>query len=107
MAGEDTPRKTPLRVAIAEDSGLLRAGIVRLITEAGHRVVAEASDGPGLLRAVEEQPPDVAVVEVAGVSLPRRTRPGWGSGRSGKGPGARRGRAGSRGTRRGGVRRGL
>jgi DNA-binding NarL/FixJ family response regulator len=64
MTGEGTTQKTPLKVAIAEDSGLLRAGIVRLITDAGHRVVAEASDGPGFLSAVEEQPPDVAVVDV-------------------------------------------
>ena len=63
MAGEDA-RKAPLRVVIAEDSGLLRAGIVRLITDAGHHVVAEAGDGPGLLGSVEEQSPDVAVVDV-------------------------------------------
>ena len=62
--GEDTPRREPLRVAIAEDSGLLRAGISRLVTDAGHRVVAEAGDGPGFLRAVEERTPDVAVVDV-------------------------------------------
>jgi DNA-binding NarL/FixJ family response regulator len=61
---EGATRKPPLRVTIAEDSGLLRAGIARLITDAGHRVIAEASDGPGLLSAVEEQPPDVAVVDV-------------------------------------------
>ena len=61
---EDTPKKDPLRVAIAEDSGLLRAGIARLITDAGHRVIAEASDGPGFLSAIEEHPPDVAVVDV-------------------------------------------
>lgn len=58
-AGEDAPRKPPLRVAIAEDSGLLRAGIARLIADAGHLVVAEAEDGPGFLRIVEGQPPDV------------------------------------------------
>ena len=62
--GEAATQKTPLRVAIAEDSGLLRAGIARLIIDAGHRVIAEASDGPGLLSAVEEQTPDVAVVDV-------------------------------------------
>ncbi|QIN83133.1 response regulator [Rubrobacter tropicus] len=61
---EDAARKASLRVAIAEDSGLLRAGIARLITDAGHRVIAEAGDGPGLLRIIEEQPPDVAVVDV-------------------------------------------
>jgi DNA-binding NarL/FixJ family response regulator len=62
--GEAATQKTPLRVAIAEDSGLLRAGIARLIIDAGHQVIAEASDGPGLLSAVEEQTPDVAVVDV-------------------------------------------
>ena len=62
--GEVAARKLSLRVAIAEDSGLLRAGIARLVTDAGHRVVAEADDGPGFLRAVEERPPDVAVVDV-------------------------------------------
>src|SRR5918997_4117001 len=64
MTGEGTTQKTPLKIAIAEDSGLLRAGIARLITDAGHRVIAEAGDGPGLLSAVEEHPPDVAVVDV-------------------------------------------
>ncbi|MGH3106771.1 MAG: response regulator transcription factor [Rubrobacteraceae bacterium] len=53
-----------MRVAIAEDSGLLRAGIARLITDAGHRVIAEASDGPGFLKVIGEQRPDVAVVDV-------------------------------------------
>ena len=62
--GEVAARKLSLRVAIAEDSGLLRAGIARLLTDAGHRVVAEAGDGPGFLRAVEERTPDVAVVDV-------------------------------------------
>ena len=62
--GEVAARKLSLRVAIAEDSGLLRAGIARLVTDAGHQVVAEADDGPGFLRTVEERPPDVAVVDV-------------------------------------------
>jgi DNA-binding NarL/FixJ family response regulator len=53
-----------LRVVIAEDSCLLRAGIVRLLTEAGHVVVAEAENGPDFLSAVEEYHPDVAVVDV-------------------------------------------
>jgi DNA-binding NarL/FixJ family response regulator len=61
---EDAPRRAPLRVAIAEDSGLVRAGIARLITDAGHRVIAEASDGPGFLKVIGQQRPDVAVVDV-------------------------------------------
>jgi len=60
--GED--REAPLRVAIAEDSGLLRAGLARLITDAGHQIVAEAGDGPGFLNAIEKELPDVAVVDV-------------------------------------------
>jgi DNA-binding NarL/FixJ family response regulator len=61
---ENAPRRAPLRVAIAEDSGLLRAGIARLITDAGHQVIAKASDGPGFLKVIGEQRPDVAVVDV-------------------------------------------
>lgn len=53
-----------MRVVIAEDSGLLRAGLVRLLSDAGYEIVAEAADGPSLLRAVEEHRPDVAVVDV-------------------------------------------
>jgi DNA-binding NarL/FixJ family response regulator len=53
-----------LRVAIAEDSGLLRAGIARLITDAGHQIVAEVGDGRSFLEAIEKDPPDVAVVDV-------------------------------------------
>jgi DNA-binding NarL/FixJ family response regulator len=60
--GED--QKTPLRVAIAEDSGLLRAGISRLITDAGHVIVAEAGDAQSFLNAIEKELPDVAVVDV-------------------------------------------
>jgi DNA-binding NarL/FixJ family response regulator len=62
--GDDVPPKAPLRVAIAEDSGLLRAGIARLITDAGHQIVAEAGDGRGFLNAIEKELPDVAVVDV-------------------------------------------
>ena len=57
-------RETPLRIVIAEDSGLLRAGIARLLTDSGHRVVAEAQDGTSFLLAVEEHHPDVVVVDV-------------------------------------------
>lgn len=61
---EEAHPKTPLRVAIAEDSGLLRAGIARLITDAGHHVVAEAGDGQSFLDAIEKELPDVAVMDV-------------------------------------------
>ena len=60
----DSVSATPLRIVIAEDSGLLRAGIVRLLTDSGRQVVAEAQDGPSFLLAVEEHHPDVVVVDV-------------------------------------------
>ena len=54
----------PTRVVIAEDSGLLREGLSRLLADAGFEVVATVRDGPGLVAAVEESRPDVAVVDV-------------------------------------------
>ncbi len=53
-----------MRTLIAEDSVLLRAGLARLLEDAGHEVVAQVGDGEGLLRAVAESPPDVAVIDV-------------------------------------------
>jgi DNA-binding NarL/FixJ family response regulator len=52
------------RVVIAEDSVLLRAGISRLLADAGFEVVAAVEDGELLLRAVAEHRPDVCVVDV-------------------------------------------
>ncbi|MFE6686183.1 response regulator [Streptomyces sp. NPDC057743] len=49
---------------IAEDSVLLRIGLVKVLETAGFEVVAEAGDAEGLLRAVEEHRPDIAVVDV-------------------------------------------
>jgi DNA-binding NarL/FixJ family response regulator len=53
-----------MRVAIAEDSVLLREGIARLLTDAGFDVVAQAADAPDLLRKVAAHKPDVAIVDV-------------------------------------------
>jgi DNA-binding NarL/FixJ family response regulator len=55
---------SPLRVVIAEDAALFREGLVRLLSERGHRVVAAVADGQGLLDAVAAHRPDVAVVDV-------------------------------------------
>ncbi|MGW5421989.1 LuxR C-terminal-related transcriptional regulator [Streptomyces sp. NPDC003943] len=49
---------------IAEDSVLLRVGLVKVLEMAGYEVVAEAGDEPGLLAAVEEHRPDLAVTDV-------------------------------------------
>lgn len=54
----------PLRVVIAEDSVLLREGLVRLVEDSGLTVVAAVGDGPSLVAAVEEHHPDVSVVDV-------------------------------------------
>ncbi|MGW0047060.1 protein kinase [Nocardia cyriacigeorgica] len=54
----------PLRVVIADDSGLLRGGIVRLLQDEGIDVVGEAADAPSLLRLVGTHHPTVAVVDI-------------------------------------------
>jgi DNA-binding NarL/FixJ family response regulator len=53
-----------LRVVVAEDSVLLREGVVRLLEEAGMEVVGQAGDGEDLLRKVRAHKPDVAVTDV-------------------------------------------
>jgi DNA-binding NarL/FixJ family response regulator len=53
-----------VRVVLAEDSMLLREGLVRLLDEAGATVVAAVGDGLDLVKAVTEHRPDVAVVDV-------------------------------------------
>jgi DNA-binding NarL/FixJ family response regulator len=53
-----------VRVVIAEDSVLLREGLVRLLTEAGMEVVGQASDAETLLRQVALRRPDVALVDI-------------------------------------------
>jgi DNA-binding NarL/FixJ family response regulator len=53
-----------VRVVIAEDQALLREGIVALLREQKIEVVAQAEDGPGLLRIVGGHKPDLAIVDV-------------------------------------------
>ena len=57
-------RSAPLRVVIAEDSVLLRAGITRLLTDAGFDVVAAVGDATALVDVVGRLHPDLAVVDV-------------------------------------------
>jgi DNA-binding NarL/FixJ family response regulator len=68
VGGESTPRgRRPtdrLRVVIAEDSVLLRSGIVQLLEDSGFEVVGQAGDGEDLLRKVGAHKPDVAVIDV-------------------------------------------
>ena len=53
-----------MRVVIAEDSVLLRAGLERLLMGAGHEVVAAVADAGALVRAVAQARPDLAIVDV-------------------------------------------
>lgn len=53
-----------MRVVIAEDLALLREGLVALLRENDIEVVAQAQDGPGLLRAIDGHHPDLAIVDV-------------------------------------------
>jgi DNA-binding NarL/FixJ family response regulator len=53
-----------VRVVIAEDSVLLRAGLTRILADAGEEVVATVGDAPSLITVVERHLPDLAVVDV-------------------------------------------
>jgi DNA-binding NarL/FixJ family response regulator len=54
----------PLRVVVADDHAFYRAGLARMLREAGIDVVAEVPDGEAAIRAVEELAPDVVVMDL-------------------------------------------
>jgi DNA-binding NarL/FixJ family response regulator len=73
----------PLRVAIADDSMIVREGLARLLAEAGHEVEATADSADGLLREVVIHPDlDAVLVDIRmpptwtdeGIALARRLR---------------------------------
>ncbi|GLW70792.1 DNA-binding response regulator [Kitasatospora phosalacinea] len=53
-----------MRAVIAEDSVLLRVGLVKVLEMGGFQVVAEVGDAPSLLAAVEQHRPELALVDV-------------------------------------------
>ncbi|HEY7485795.1 MAG TPA: response regulator transcription factor [Streptosporangiaceae bacterium] len=53
-----------MRVVIAEDSVLLREGLVRLLADEGIEVVETVGDGPSLIEVVAAHTPDLAIVDV-------------------------------------------
>ncbi|MDQ0842582.1 response regulator transcription factor [Streptomyces sp. V1I6] len=53
-----------MRLILAEDSTLLREGLVRLLAEEGHEVLAAVGDATALLSAVDASPPDVVIADV-------------------------------------------
>ncbi|MFB6517742.1 response regulator [Streptomyces sp. NPDC056401] len=64
--GTEDPVNAPagLRVVLAEDSVLLREGLVGLLTRFGHRTVAAVGDAAALEAAVAEHRPDIVVTDV-------------------------------------------
>jgi DNA-binding NarL/FixJ family response regulator len=53
-----------MRLILAEDSTLLREGLLRLLAEEGHEVIAAVGDAERLLEAVAAEQPDVVVADV-------------------------------------------
>ncbi|OHV31943.1 MULTISPECIES: LuxR C-terminal-related transcriptional regulator [Pseudofrankia] len=53
-----------MRIVVADDAVLLREGLIRLLAEEGHQVVAAVGDAPALIEAVLRHRPDVSVVDV-------------------------------------------
>ena len=53
-----------MRIVIAEDSAVVRAGLAEILADSGHRVLAAVGNAGDLLAAVDEHHPDVAVVDV-------------------------------------------
>jgi DNA-binding NarL/FixJ family response regulator len=53
-----------MRIVIGEDSAVVREGLALLLIQAGHDVVARASDAPGVVAAVLEQEPDLLITDV-------------------------------------------
>src|SRR5262249_23601822 len=62
--GDRRPGGAAVRVVIADDSLLVRKGIVTLLREAGVDVIAEASSAEELLRAIDADAPDAAIVDI-------------------------------------------
>jgi DNA-binding NarL/FixJ family response regulator len=55
-----------IKVLLADDHGIVRAGLRRIIEDSGDmQVIAEAADGREALRAVENQVPDAAVIDIS------------------------------------------
>jgi DNA-binding NarL/FixJ family response regulator len=53
-----------MRVMVADDAALFRAGVARLLTDAGFEVAAAVPDAQALLAAVAADPPDAVLVDI-------------------------------------------
>ena len=54
----------PLQVVVAEDSFLLRAGVVRVLEETGFEVVGESGDGADAVAMAGQLEPDIVVIDL-------------------------------------------
>src|SRR5580692_1907660 len=57
-------RTSPLRVVIAEDSAVLRDGLVQLLVDRGFAITGAVSEPEALRRAIARDCPDVAIVDI-------------------------------------------
>jgi DNA-binding NarL/FixJ family response regulator len=53
-----------MRIVIAEDAAVIRAGLAEILTDRGHEVAAAVGDAVALRAAVAEHQPDIAIVDV-------------------------------------------
>jgi DNA-binding NarL/FixJ family response regulator len=53
-----------MRIVIAEDSAVIRAGLAEILTDRGHEIVSAVGDAEALRDAVSAQKPDVAIIDV-------------------------------------------
>lgn len=53
-----------MRIVVADDSVLFREGLVRLLTEAGHEVVAQIGNADALRDAVRDHHPELAIIDI-------------------------------------------
>jgi DNA-binding NarL/FixJ family response regulator len=72
---------TPMRVAVAEDGGLFREGLVMLLKATGHQVVGAVEDGDRLVALLATEVVDVAILDIrmppepdGGLTTARRLR---------------------------------
>jgi two-component system, response regulator PdtaR len=63
-ADQQSPRKPPVRIVVAEDEALIRMDLVEMLIEAGYEVLAQAADGAQAIELVKEHQPDLAILDV-------------------------------------------
>ena len=58
------PAEATIRVVVADDAALIRAGVVRLLSDGGFMVEAEVGDADALLEAVDRLTPDLVITDI-------------------------------------------